>query len=65
MSVFLSYCCITDIFMVQDFIKNAELMWKSSVWPASITARLACTHLKVQITDNRVAATKAANKTAF
>lgn len=30
----------------KDFIKNAELMWKSSVWPASITARLACTHLK-------------------
>jgi len=21
-------------------------MWKSSVWPASISARLACTHLK-------------------
>jgi len=30
----------------KDFIKNAELMWKSSVWPASITARLACAHLK-------------------
>lgn len=29
-----------------EFIKNAELMWKSSVWPASISARLACTHLK-------------------
>ena len=29
-----------------EFIKNAELMWKSSVWPASISSRLACTHLK-------------------
>jgi dihydropteridine reductase len=29
-----------------EFIKNAELMWKSSVWPASISARLACIHLK-------------------
>jgi len=31
----------------KEFIKNAELMWRSSVWPASISARLACTHLKV------------------
>jgi len=30
----------------KEFIKNAELMWRSSVWPASITARLGCSHLK-------------------
>lgn len=30
----------------KDFIKNAEQMWKSSVWPASISAKLACLHLK-------------------
>lgn len=30
----------------KEFIKNAEQMWKSSVWPASITARLACLHLR-------------------
>jgi len=30
----------------KDFIKNAEQMWKSSVWPASITAKLGCDHLK-------------------
>ena len=30
----------------KEFIKNAETMWKSSVWPASISARLACSHLK-------------------
>jgi len=29
-----------------DFIKNADLMWRSSVWPSSITARLASLHLK-------------------
>jgi len=30
----------------KDFIKNAETMWRSSVWPSSISARLACIHLK-------------------
>ena len=30
----------------KDFIKNADLMWKSSVWPASISAQLACLHLR-------------------
>jgi len=30
----------------RDFIKNAETMWRSSVWPSSISARLACEHLK-------------------
>jgi len=30
----------------KDFIKNSELMWKSSVWPASISAALATKHLK-------------------
>ena len=30
----------------KDFIKNAEIMWRSSVWPSSISARLACEHLR-------------------
>jgi len=30
----------------KDFIKNADLMWKSSVWPASIAASLATQHLR-------------------
>lgn len=30
----------------KDFIKNAETMWRSSVWPSSISARLACEYLK-------------------
>lgn len=30
----------------KDFIKNAETMWRSSVWPSSISARLACLYLK-------------------
>jgi len=30
----------------KEFIKNADQMWRSSVWPASISARLACEHLK-------------------
>jgi len=30
----------------KDFVRNADLMWRSSVWPASITARLASLHLK-------------------
>jgi len=30
----------------KDFIKNSEAMWKSSVWPASISASLAASHLK-------------------
>ena len=30
----------------KDFIKNSEAMWKSSVWPASISASLATSHLK-------------------
>ena len=30
----------------KDFIKNSDLMWKSSVWPASISASLAAKHLK-------------------
>jgi len=30
----------------KDFIKNAELMWRQSVWPASISAAVATSHLK-------------------
>ena len=30
----------------KDFIKNSEAMWRSSVWPASISASLAASHLK-------------------
>ena len=30
----------------KDFIKNSDLMWRSSVWPASISASLATSHLK-------------------
>jgi len=30
----------------QDFIKNAETMWRSSVWPSSISGHLACKHLR-------------------
>ena len=30
----------------KDFIKNSEAMWRSSVWPASISASLATSHLK-------------------
>jgi len=30
----------------KDFIKNAEAMWRQSVWPASISASLATAHLK-------------------
>jgi len=30
----------------QDFIKNAETMWRSSVWPSSISGHLACNHLR-------------------
>jgi len=30
----------------KEFIKNSEAMWRSSVWPASISASLATTYLK-------------------
>ena len=30
----------------RDFVKNSEAMWRSSVWPASISASLATSHLK-------------------
>merc|ERR1719186_1095990 len=30
----------------KDFIKNSDLMWRASVWPASISASLAAKHLK-------------------
>lgn len=30
----------------KDFIHNADLMWKQSVWSSSIAAHLACEHLK-------------------
>lgn len=30
----------------QDFVKNSELMWRSSVWPASITATVATSLLR-------------------
>jgi len=30
----------------KDFIKNSEAMWRSSVWPASISASLAASHLR-------------------
>ena len=30
----------------KDFIKNSEAMWRSTVWPASISASLAARHLK-------------------
>ena len=30
----------------KDFVKNSEAMWRSSVWPASISASLAASHLK-------------------
>jgi len=30
----------------KDFIKNSDLMWRSSVWPASISASLAAQHLR-------------------
>ena len=29
-----------------DFIKNADLMWKQSVWSSTISAALAAKHLK-------------------
>lgn len=29
-----------------DFIKNADLMWKQSVWTSAIAARIAAKHLK-------------------
>jgi dihydropteridine reductase len=29
-----------------DFIKNADLMWKQSVWSSGISAALAAHHLK-------------------
>merc|ERR1711899_104808 len=31
----------------KDFIKNADLMWKQSVWSSTISAALAAKHLKV------------------
>jgi dihydropteridine reductase len=30
----------------KDFIKNSDLMWRSSVWPASISASLAAKYLR-------------------
>lgn len=30
----------------KDFIKNAEAMWRQSVWPAAISAAVATHHLK-------------------
>jgi dihydropteridine reductase len=30
----------------KDFIKNADLMWKQSVWSSTISARLASQFLK-------------------
>eukprot|EP00092_Neocalanus_flemingeri_P023159 GFUD01025112.1.p1 GENE.GFUD01025112.1~~GFUD01025112.1.p1 ORF type:complete len:234 (+),score=98.60 GFUD01025112.1:178-879(+) len=30
----------------KDFVKNSDLMWRASVWPASISASLAARHLK-------------------
>merc|ERR1712083_893529 len=30
----------------KDFIKNSDLMWRSSVWPASVSASLAAQNLK-------------------
>lgn len=29
-----------------EMIKNADLMWKQSVWSSAISARIAATHLK-------------------
>ena len=34
----------------KDFVKNSELMWRSSVWPASITAAVATSLLR-QVTQ--------------
>ena len=31
----------------KDFVKNSEAMWKSSVWPASISASLATSVLRL------------------
>ena len=30
----------------KDFVKNSDLMWRASVWPASISAPLAAMHLR-------------------
>ena len=30
----------------KDFVKNSEAMWKSSVWPASISSKISTLHLK-------------------
>ena len=30
----------------KEFVKNSEAMWRSSVWPASISASLATAHLR-------------------
>ena len=30
----------------KEFVKNSEAMWRSSVWPASISASLATNYLK-------------------
>ena len=34
------------LFFFSDFIKNADMMWKQSVWSSSIAAALAAKHLK-------------------
>ena len=30
----------------KEFVRNSEAMWRSSVWPASISASLATAHLR-------------------
>ena len=34
-------------FFMLDLVKNADLMWKQSVWSSTITAKLASQYLRV------------------
>lgn len=39
-------CLTRALLVVTDFIKNADMMWKQSVWTSSIAAALAAKYLK-------------------
>ena len=38
--------CVSLKFLFIDFVKNADLMWKQSVWTSAIAARIASMHMK-------------------
>jgi len=46
MNFLLFHVAIKYLFSFLEFIKNADMMWKQSVWSSAIAAAIASKHLK-------------------